>query len=47
MDFLMSVNDNRSDPMQSPTRCPYRLARGTIRMIDGGHDSDRSLLISD
>jgi hypothetical protein len=46
MDFLMSVNDNRSDPMQSLTRCPYRLARGTIRMIEGRRDPDRSLLIN-
>ena len=46
MDFLMSVNDNRSDPMQSLTRCPYRLARGTIRPIDARHDPDRSLLIN-
>jgi hypothetical protein len=46
MDFLMSVNDNRSDPMQSLTRCPYRLARGAVRMIDGRHDPDRSLLIN-
>ena len=46
MDFLMSVNDNRSDPMQSLTRCPYRLARGTIRMIEGRHETDRSLLIN-
>jgi hypothetical protein len=46
MDFLMSVNDNRSDPMQSLTRCPYRLARETIAMIEGRHDPDRSLLIN-
>jgi hypothetical protein len=42
----MSVNNNRSDPMESLTRCPYRLARGTIRMIEGRHDPDRSLLIN-
>jgi hypothetical protein len=46
MDFLMSVNDNRSDPMQSLTRFPYRLARGPIRMIEGRHDPDYSLLIN-
>jgi hypothetical protein len=42
----MSVNDNKSNPMQSLTRCPYRLARETIRMIEGRHDPDRSLLIN-
>jgi hypothetical protein len=46
MDVLMSVNDNKSNPMQSLTRCPYRLARETIRMIEGRHDPDRSLLIN-
>ena len=46
MDFLMSVNGKRSNPMQSPTRCPYRLARGTVRPIEGRHDPDRSLLIN-
>jgi hypothetical protein len=42
----MSVNDNRSDPMQSLTRCLYHLARETIRLIEGRHDPDRSLLIN-
>ena len=42
----MSVNDNRSDPMQSVTRCRGDLARGTIPMIEGRHDPDRSLLIN-
>jgi hypothetical protein len=46
MDVLMSVNDNKSNPMQSLTSCPYRLARETIRMIEGRHDPDRSLLIN-
>jgi hypothetical protein len=42
----MSVNDNRSDPMQSPMAVST-VSRGTIRMIDGRHDPDRWLLISD
>jgi hypothetical protein len=42
----MSVNDNRSDPMQSPTRCPCGLTSGAIRLIEGRHDPHRSLLIN-